>query len=123
MIAHHQPVWLEPLPAICIDQVRWTPSVERMALSLSLSVRGAVGRPLSLRIELSLAGRSLVDDRCSIRAGEALRREFTLAERANVGRAKVRAAIRLAERLGIIAVGVAPDRKRMIINQCVTSRC
>jgi len=33
------------------------------------------------------------------------------------------AAIRLAERLGIIAVGVAPDRKRMIINRCVTSRC
>ena len=46
-----------------------------------------------------------------------------IAERANVGRAKVRAAIRLAERLGIIAVGVAPDRKRMIINRCVTSRC
>jgi hypothetical protein len=31
-----------------------------------------------------------------------------IAERANVGRAKARAAIRLAERLGIIAIEVAP---------------
>ena len=46
-----------------------------------------------------------------------------IAERANVGRAKARAAIRLAERLGIIAIEVAPDRKRIIINRCVTSRC
>ena len=46
-----------------------------------------------------------------------------IAKRANVGRAKARAAIRLAERLGIIAIEVAPDRKRMIINRCVTSRC
>ena len=45
-----------------------------------------------------------------------------IAERANVGRAKVRAAIRLAERLEIIAIEVAPDRKRVIINRCVTSR-
>ena len=46
-----------------------------------------------------------------------------IAERANVGRAKARAAIRLAEHLGLIAIEVAPDRKRMIINRCVTSRC
>jgi hypothetical protein len=46
-----------------------------------------------------------------------------IAERANVGRAKARAAIRLAERLGLIAIEVASDRKRMIINRCVTSRC
>jgi hypothetical protein len=46
-----------------------------------------------------------------------------IAERANVGRAKTRAAIRLAERLGIIAIEVASDRKRMIINRGVTSRC
>jgi hypothetical protein len=46
-----------------------------------------------------------------------------IAERANVGRAKTQAAIRLAERLGIIGIEVAPDRKRMIINRCVTPRC
>ena len=46
-----------------------------------------------------------------------------IAERANVGRAKTRAAIRLAESLKIIDIEVAPDRKRMIMNRCVTSRC
>ena len=46
-----------------------------------------------------------------------------IAERANVGRAKTRAAIRLAQSLEIIGIEVAPDRKRMIINRCVTSRC
>ena len=46
-----------------------------------------------------------------------------IAERANVGRAKVRAAIKLAERLEIIAIEIAPDRRRVIINRCVTSRC
>ena len=46
-----------------------------------------------------------------------------IAERANVGRAKARAAIRLADSLGAIAIEAAPDRRRVIINRCVTSRC
>jgi DNA-binding transcriptional regulator LsrR (DeoR family) len=46
-----------------------------------------------------------------------------IAERANVGRAKVRAAIKLAERLEIIAIEIASDRRRVIINRCVKSRC
>ena len=45
-----------------------------------------------------------------------------IAERANIGRAKTRAAIRLAEDLGLIAIEEAPDRKRVIINRGVTSR-
>jgi hypothetical protein len=46
-----------------------------------------------------------------------------IAERANIGRAKARAAIRLAEGLGLIAIEEAPDRKRVIINRGVKSRC
>ena len=46
-----------------------------------------------------------------------------IAERANVGRAKVRAVIRLAESLGLIAIEAATDRKRVIINRSVRSRC
>jgi hypothetical protein len=46
-----------------------------------------------------------------------------IAERANIGRAKVRAAIRLAESLGAIAVEEVPGRKRAFVNRCVTSRC
>ena len=46
-----------------------------------------------------------------------------IAERANIGRANTRAAIRLAESLGAIAIEEAPDRKRVIVNRCVASRC
>lgn len=46
-----------------------------------------------------------------------------IAERANIGRAKARAAIRLAESLGAIAIEEMPGRKRVFVNRCVTSRC
>ena len=37
--------------------------------------------------------------------------------------ANARAAIRLAESLGLIAIEETPDRKRVIVNRGVTSRC
>jgi DNA-binding MarR family transcriptional regulator len=40
-----------------------------------------------------------------------------IAERANIGRAKARAAIGLAERLGLIKIEQLPHRKRVIIVQ------
>jgi hypothetical protein len=46
-----------------------------------------------------------------------------LAERANIGRAKARAAIRLAESLGLIAIEEATGRRRVIVNRSVMSRC
>jgi hypothetical protein len=46
-----------------------------------------------------------------------------IAERANIGRAKTRAAIRLAERLGLISIEQEPGQARVIINRRVTSRC
>jgi hypothetical protein len=46
-----------------------------------------------------------------------------IAERAKIGRAKTRAAIRLAEGLGLIAIEETPGRKRVIINRGVSSRC
>jgi hypothetical protein len=47
-----------------------------------------------------------------------------IAERANIGRAKVRAAIKLAESLGIIAIEeTPPGGRRVIINRGITSRC
>src|SRR4029079_1430475 len=39
-------------------------------------------------------------------------------ELAMVGTARVRAAIKLAERFEIIAIEIAPDRRRVIINRC-----
>jgi hypothetical protein len=46
-----------------------------------------------------------------------------IAERANIGRAKTRVAIRLAESLGLIAIEQEPSRGRAIINRGVSSRC
>ena len=46
-----------------------------------------------------------------------------IAERANIGRAKTRAAIRLAEYLGLIVIEQEPGKKRAIINWRVTFRC
>ena len=46
-----------------------------------------------------------------------------IAERANIGRAKTRAAVRLAESLGLISIEEAPGGKRVIVNRGVTSRC
>jgi hypothetical protein len=46
-----------------------------------------------------------------------------IAERANIGRAKVRAAIRLAESLGAIAIEEVPGRRRVFVNRCITSCC
>ena len=43
--------------------------------------------------------------------------------RANIGTAKARAAIRLAESLGLIAIDHMPTGKRVIVNRCVKSRC
>jgi DNA-binding MarR family transcriptional regulator len=46
-----------------------------------------------------------------------------IAERANIGRAKVRAAIRRAESLGVISVEQTSGGKRTIVNRGVSSRC
>jgi two-component system response regulator FixJ len=46
-----------------------------------------------------------------------------IAKRANVGRAKVRAAIRLAESIGAIATEDAPNRTRVIVNRSNKPRC
>jgi hypothetical protein len=46
-----------------------------------------------------------------------------IAERANIGRAKARAAIRLAASLGVITIEEMPGGKRVIINRGISSRC
>ena len=45
-----------------------------------------------------------------------------IAERANIGRAKTRAAIRLAQSLGLIDIEQEPGQERVIINRGVMSR-
>ena len=50
-------------------------------------------------------------------SGECTLSVAQLAKRANVGRAKVRTAIRLAESIGAIATEDAPNRTRVIVNR------
>ena len=58
-----QPVWLEPVPAVHITQVRWTPDLDRAVLDLRVGLNRAPARdrPLRMRIRLSLRGESLAD--------------------------------------------------------------
>jgi hypothetical protein len=74
-----QPVWLEPLPAVSIDELRWTPDVDRMGVGLTLRLdRPAPG---GWRVRIRLMGdrphRTLVDDVCMFE-GRELRRDLLL---------------------------------------------
>ena len=57
-----QPVWLEPVAATHIIQVRWTPDLNRSALDVAIKVQRHDARPLHLRITLQLHSVVLSDD-------------------------------------------------------------
>ena len=57
-----QPVWLEPVPAVSIAAVRWTPDLDRGMLGVEVRLNAVPPRPLRLRLRLSLRGASLEDD-------------------------------------------------------------
>jgi len=57
-----QPVWLEPVAATHITNVRWTPDRDRNQLDLAVKISQLAGRPLSLRVKLSLHGNMLAED-------------------------------------------------------------
>ena len=75
-----QPVWLEPLPRVSIAELRWTPDVDRLGVSLTLRLDRPV--PSDWRIRVLLSGdrphRTLVDDTCRLAAGRELRRDLLL---------------------------------------------
>lgn len=72
-----QPVWLEPVAALHIAELRWTPDLERGLLGLHVRLNAPPARPLTLRIQLALRGTSLADDIVVMERGE-LRREIAL---------------------------------------------
>ena len=57
-----QPIWLEPVAATHITQVRWTPDLDRGVLGVAVNVQRHDARPLHLRITLQLQGVVLSDD-------------------------------------------------------------
>lgn len=74
-----QPVWLEPLPRIAIEGLRWTPDLDRFGVGLTLRLNEAP--PEGWRVRVRLKGdrpeRVLVDDMCLL-SGREMRRDLLL---------------------------------------------
>lgn len=74
-----QPVWLEPAPRIAIEELRWTPDLDRAGVKLD--VRLSVEPPDGWRVRIRLTGdrpaRTLIDDTCLL-DGRELRRDLML---------------------------------------------
>ncbi len=68
-----QPVWLEPVAATHITALRWTPNLDRGALSLKATLRRATTEPVRVRIQLSLRGVSIADDIALVQGTELTR--------------------------------------------------
>lgn len=76
-----QTVWLETVPAVSIEKLGWTPSVDHWSISLAAKLHSSHGEQqlqgCRLRLELSIKGRVLVDDTFSIN-GRELQRTISL---------------------------------------------
>ncbi|HSK09820.1 MAG TPA: glycoside hydrolase family 2 TIM barrel-domain containing protein [Vicinamibacterales bacterium] len=69
-----QTVWLETVPTTWIDNIRWTPNLERWEIALEATIGGAARDDLSLEVRLTAGDRVLAHDRYSVLAGEVVRR-------------------------------------------------
>ncbi|UVF20466.1 glycoside hydrolase family 2 [Microvirga terrae] len=74
-----QPVWLEPVPAVAIAELRWTPDVDRFGVGLVIRLDQTP--PDDWRVRVQLRGdrplRTLVDDTCLL-TGREVRRDLLL---------------------------------------------
>jgi beta-galactosidase/beta-glucuronidase len=69
-----QTVWLEQVPATWIEQVRWTPNLERWELGVEAWLSGVRREGLKLGIKLRVGNVLLADDTYAVVAGEVHRR-------------------------------------------------
>ncbi|RYE92647.1 MAG: glycoside hydrolase family 2, partial [Myxococcales bacterium] len=69
-----QTVWIERVPRMSIQRLRWTPDVDRWEIGLEVRVSGAHNRPLRLAVRLRVGPMILADDVYSVVAGEVHRR-------------------------------------------------
>ncbi len=69
-----QTVWWEPVPEVRLEQVKWTPSLERWEISLEARVTNTRARQLYLEARLSVGGTVLAEDRYALIADEVTRR-------------------------------------------------
>ena len=69
-----QPVWVEPVPANAVANLRWTPTLERYELGVEAWVDGPPRDDLRLRVTLKHGPLLLADDTYRVVAGEVHRR-------------------------------------------------
>jgi beta-galactosidase/beta-glucuronidase len=69
-----QTVWLEVVPAVWIEQVRWTPNVERWELALDVVIQGELRNDMRLNVRLEANDTLLADDVYTVVAGEVHRK-------------------------------------------------
>ncbi|HYW49028.1 MAG TPA: glycoside hydrolase family 2 TIM barrel-domain containing protein [Gemmatimonadaceae bacterium] len=69
-----QTVWMEVVPATHVAGIRWTSSLERWELGISLTVGGVKREALRARVKLTVGGTIIADDTYQVVAGEVHRR-------------------------------------------------
>ena len=67
-------VWIERVPATWIDDIRWTPNMERWEIGCAVWTGGLRDEPMRLRVKLSIEGELLAEDIYSVTAEEVHRR-------------------------------------------------
>lgn len=69
-----QSVWIERVPETWIDEIRWTPNMDRWEIGCAVWCEGWRGAPLRLRVKLTIEGQLLAEDSYSVTAAEVHRR-------------------------------------------------
>ncbi len=72
-----QPVWLEPVHATHITDIRWTAHLDRALVGLVVALRRDEPAPMRLRVQLSLEGRLLADNTYTV-LGDGFHTEIAL---------------------------------------------
>ncbi|MEO7191957.1 MAG: sugar-binding domain-containing protein [Vicinamibacterales bacterium] len=69
-----QTVWLEVVPRVWLDRIRWTANLERWEIGLAAVLQGDVHEDLRIAVRLSLGDEILADDVYMVTYGEVHRR-------------------------------------------------
>jgi len=74
-----QTVWLEPLPSSFIDQVLFTPNMDRWEIAMHVTIEGRAQSPLSLNVRLQVGDMLLAHDRYLV-LGQIVHRRIALSD-------------------------------------------
>jgi beta-galactosidase/beta-glucuronidase len=69
-----QTVWMEVVPAVSIDHIKWTASLERWEIGIEVRVIGHKDQPLTVHVRLHREDQVLATDTYSVHSGEVHRR-------------------------------------------------